>query len=115
MPKLNDPTTSQDQYPVGANASQTQPYVPIERTIGIGQLPPIHFPADNSLLVIQENGLTGQITLAEIAVYFGGSPVKSVNGMTGNVELGLSNLTDVTITNPLNFHKRRRVFSKSSH
>ena len=102
MPKLNDPTTSQDQYPVGENASQTQPYVPIERTIGIGQLPPIHFPADNSLLVIQENGLTGQITLAEIAVYFGGSPVKSVNGMTGNVELGLSDLTDVTITNPLN-------------
>jgi len=102
MPKLNDPTTSQDQYPVGANASQTQPYVPIERTIGIGQLPPIHNPSPTSLMVIQENGLTGQITLNEIAAYFDRAPVTSVNGQTGNVELKLSDLVGVTIIDPLN-------------
>ena len=102
MPKLDRSTSSQDQYPVGANASQTQPYVPIERTIGIGQLPPIHLPSEQSLFVIQEGGLTGQITLREVAAYFGNTPVTSVNGQTGDVELKLSDLVGVTIIDPLN-------------
>jgi len=87
--------------PTGYNGSATQPYAPAQRTTQIGLLPNAYLTLPNDLMIIQTNGITSQITVDNLRKsFFENYAVQSVNGMTGQVKVGVNNLDDTKITNP---------------